>query len=1324
MRRNAGKWRAVAAFAVAASSLYATAETRYVAASGGHVAPFANWAEASTNIQAAIDISGPGDVVLLTNGIYVLDSTVKITNGVTLTSLNGRDSALLDGSSLAAGQDAVFLQFGTLDGVTVSNAPRHGVKSEYGAILNSLVTHSGENGIDSYTTPRLVTNSTLIVTHTIVRKSGLNGIYTCAVDTRISDCVITESIGTGVSLRQNDTVAPIQVPRVSNFLIRASTVSSNMNSGIMLAFWNYSADLPTVPVRIEDCLIEDNVGVRGGGVSDGTSDGIDRSSGVSIRESLIRRNRSSGIGGGVTLHQSRSPSISCSIVEENISQSNGGGIYLVGGSALNCLVQNNVAHIHGGGIFIYDNSVTVRGTTIVNNRADAEGGGVRTGYGGEIRNCIIFYNKANIGDNFRLPSGSIAFSCVFPAVSGFGNITLPPRLAGFRNARLIPSSPCIDAGSFDYATGNYDFDGEPRIWGGGVDIGCDEFYPPGLGGPLSVDLESSTDRAVAGTPVSFQCNVEGRPESYVWHFTDGYAISNTPFVDHAFDTPGIHTATVTATNIDGVASNSVSIEIFPGYTNYVSLSGAHMLPFTNWVDAATNIQAAIEANIPGGVVMVGDGVYDCGGVALGGGLTNRIAITNVMDVVSENGPAGAQIVGQGPVGDNAIRCAYIATGARLIGFTLTNGHTRAAGDADRDQSGGGAWCEPGGTIENCVIQNNSANQFGGGVKNGQVRNSALRDNRAFDGGGAHGAALTRCILSNNVATARGGGANGGTLENVLVLNNQAEYGGGIALASILHGTVANNHAIQSGGGVYRGMVSNSILYFNTADADWPNYFNTVCRYSCTTPDPQSIGNVTNDPRFVDAANGLFRLLRDSPAVDSAQMTGLAVDLLGAPRPLPGTWGEIPAPDMGAYECTVAHYVAPDGGHVPPYATWADAAHDLQSAIDAADPQDEVFASNGVYNTGGRLCRGALTNRVLVDKAIRVLAVQGHSGTIIEGSGPMGDAAIRGVHLSSNATLVGFTVRGGATRTSGDALLEQSGGGIWCEGGSAISNCVVQSNSAHAFGGGVYGGRLANTFLDANVAAQGGGLARGEIEFCTVTENEATDGGGVYEGTGRYSIVYFNTVSGIGPNVQGGAWDTCCVVPDPGGPGHITNDPELLSSGGYRLAPGSPCIDALSTESPFPGDDLDGTPRPLDGEANGEAKPDLGAHEYIHDTADTDGEGLSDADEIRIYGTNPLLPDTDGDRQSDRVEVIAGTDPFDPTSFFAILQMEAGTGGQIFSWPGRTGRLYTIVATDDMAKSMTNRPDYTERLGTDGVMSFTNAQPTRVDFFGVRTRLAP
>jgi hypothetical protein len=59
------------------------------------------------------------------------------------------------------------------------------------------------------------------------------------------------------------------------------------------------------------------------------------------------------------------------------------------------------------------------------------------------------------------------------------NPLLLPALGG-GGVRLAPMSPCIDAGDPSYLSpkGETDVDGDPRLLGGRVDIGADEFAPP------------------------------------------------------------------------------------------------------------------------------------------------------------------------------------------------------------------------------------------------------------------------------------------------------------------------------------------------------------------------------------------------------------------------------------------------------------------------------------------------------------------------------------------------------------------------------------------------------------------------------------------------------------------------------------------------------------------------------------------------------------------------------------------------------------------------------------------------------------------------------
>ncbi|MBI5221636.1 MAG: hypothetical protein HY979_02430 [Candidatus Magasanikbacteria bacterium] len=51
--------------------------------------------------------------------------------------------------------------------------------------------------------------------------------------------------------------------------------------------------------------------------------------------------------------------------------------------------------------------------------------------------------------------------------------------------------------------------------------------------------------------------------------------------------------------------------------------------------------------------------------------------------------------------------------------------------------------------------------------------------------------------------------------------------------------------------------------------------------------------------------------------------------------------------------------------------------------------------------------------------------------------------------------------------------------------------------------------------------------------------------------------------------------------------------------------------------------------------------------------DTDGDGLSDGDEVIIWKTNPLNPDTDGDGYTDGSEVFHGYNPLGPGKLFNV-----------------------------------------------------------------------
>jgi hypothetical protein len=330
---------------------------------------------------------------------------------------------------------------------------------------------------------------------------------------------------------------------------------------------------------------------------------------------------------------------------------------------------------------------------------------------------------------------------------------------------------------------------------------------------------------------------------------------------------------------------------------YVDLNSANpTAPYAGWDTAATNIQDAVDASTNGDSIIVTNGLYQSGGRVVFGSITNRLAVTAPVIVESVNGPAFTIIQGfqdtTTPDGMNAVRCVYLTGGALLTGFTLTNGGTLFdlyENLDDRLYSGGAVYCGSSvDSVSNCVITGCSASDTGGGVVGGTLINCLITNCSSYLGGGAGNNSLDRCLLDGNSA-GYGGGAYQCNLTNCLVIGNSSDYAGGGAVWSSLRGcTLVSN--LDGAAGC---SMTNCIIYYNNYD----NFSGDTMDSCCTTPDPGGGNNITNDPAFVDPANGNFRLQPFSPCINSGNNSAVsaATDLDGNPRVAGGSV------DIGAYE---------------------------------------------------------------------------------------------------------------------------------------------------------------------------------------------------------------------------------------------------------------------------------------------------------------------------------------------------------------------------------------------------------------------------------------
>ena len=520
----------------------------------------------------------------------------------------------------------------------------------------------------------------------------------------------------------------------------------------------------------------------------------------------------------------------------------------------------------------------------------------------------------------------------------------------------------------------------------------------------------------------------------------------------------------------------------------------------------------------------------------------------------------------------------------------------------------------------------------------------------------------------------GAGAIGGTLENCLIVSNVVE-------ATTSHSASPDGF----GGGAYNSILRNctitdnsSLPLFSDDDTKWGGLGGGCwnCKlYGCiewgNTEDPENSesamwwGGSSNeydefcyldDPIFADAANGDYRLTRNSPAVVEGVVTAGC--------------------DTEVVEPKTLYVDAANGNDTADGLSRANAVKTLQTAVDRAVNGDTVLVADGTY-----------APIHVEDKRITIESENGYKMTIIDGSDAnacvsfwMCPKLFPFPYPSRQAILRGFTLRGGRSHHGAGAY------------GGTLEHCLIIGNTACNESPGY-------NMAAGDVFGQGGGAYGSTLRYCTVVCNSAElwlaeeeweedpyntggtggEGGGVYGCTLENCIVYGNDGE-VAPDAFNSEYSSDSLV---------GVDPLFVNAanGDYRLMSSSPCVVNGVATAGCETEVMSGTvPELTTAQASEWVSNDL-APRYAKS-----GENAADYQNRfeAKFGADPVaamaMPTDKKDVQGNDMYVwqdyVAGTDPTDTNSVFtATITMV--DGAPVVEWSPKLSaaeesqRTYTI-----------------------------------------------
>ncbi len=1155
------------------SALFASAPTahaldRFVSPAGANLPPHTNWATAAWTIQAALDEAQVGDTVWVTNGVYdtggaalpgsMVSNRVLVGPAIRLESVNGPDHTIIVGDQENIFQGSwpirgVYLSTGaTVVGFTITNGFARGasinpademgggVYAETGTVENCLITgcSAGQGGGAAnadLTDCRIIGNT--------AQMSGGGATRGTLVRCRVENNTTLSGVGGGIA-------HPDLVLRCWIQGNQASGSGGGIYGGI-------------TPGAVLHSFVLNNEAQYGGGIS-----GDHTFNRIVVRNCTIMNNNALSSGGGY-----EHADIYDSIVYYNTAPSAPNYVALPNGSVIAPEDGPFVFSTNAPGIVSLANPRLLASSIAID--ADTDPTLPAVDFEGDAR-----------------PQGSAedlgADEFTTTSLTGPLSVQITPSASSALTGQPITFEVAVSGLAIGYTV---DLDDGTTL--------ADQvmfFHAYASAGTYDVVVTASNISGAVAATATVSIVAGGTGTTYV----SPVGSHTPPFTSWATAATNIQDA-VDAAPLGGL------VLVADGVYDTGSRAGAGGL--LNRVVIDKNVTVKSDNGPAAAIIRgawSGPGTNPVRAVYLGGGASLSGFTIEGGSVDTEGfGPPASLTSGGGIyaassshlVSNCVIRNnrAFLGAGVALANLV----HCRI--ESNSASYGGGLY---GGTADRCDLVNNTAGMEGGGalspnsltrsrisgniagwaggglVSADNVIGCLISGNWSRRAGGTFNSTLVRCTVSGNTAQNFAGGMQGGSATDSIVYHNLTtvsanHIGTGLAncytvpaptgnfsadpmLVSPINGHLLPGSPCMDAAGV-SGLgtdLDGDAVPSGAAEDIGADEFN-----GAATPGPLSLrlavsavqalaGNaLTFNIEVEGIASGLSLNLGDGQTVSSQS---IVVHAYGGA----GTYIATGTATNGAYSASASVtvqvsaadtilYVAPGGGHTPPFATWANASTTIQAAVDIAPEGATVLVSNGVYVSGGRNYPGtAHSNVVIATNGVHIRSVNGPEVTVI---GRTNQVFGRGAFLGAGSSLQGFTVRNFKSRPPGSDLdLEMAGGGIYCSGPDIyVRNCIIQGNRAETWGGGVNGGIIEDSLIISNTAGYivtgGGGGANGStLHRCRVAYNEATWGtsGGGLSGSAAYdSIIEYNKATGSGAGTAHSTVDRCIVCYNQGSGTH-------------------------------------------------------------------------------------------------------------------------------------------------------------------------------------------